>query len=187
MRNPFGDKPGHGGFHREKTMPSGDFGANGQIEILAERVARPAAGRLYRGAAPDAASAVELKQPAGPKARRLLDHEMSVEHQTLRSGQPICPVVCEFASRLHEARAWDRRSRRARPPAANSRGGRKSASRMATKGASELSESRSQGACFVAAALGPVKVRNIVALRGADSQTTALAIAVVSSVLSSRS
>ena len=106
MRNLFGDKPRHRGIHREKTMPSGDFGAHSEIEILAERIARPAAGRHDRRAAPDPAGAVELKQPAGAIARRLFHDEMGVEHQTLRAGQPIRPVVCEFATRLHEARAW---------------------------------------------------------------------------------
>src|SRR5208283_449148 len=61
MRNFFGNETGHGRFHRKNSVPSGDFGANGKIEILAERIARPAASRLDGRAAPDPAGAVELK------------------------------------------------------------------------------------------------------------------------------
>ena len=80
-------------------------GAHGQVEILAERIVRPAAGVLDGRAPPDAAGAVELEQPAGERARALLDHEMPVLHEALRAREPVLLVIGEFAARLHEAGA----------------------------------------------------------------------------------
>src|ERR1700746_1246802 len=85
-------------------MPACDFGAHGQIKVFTERIARPAACGIDGSAAPDGASAVKLKQPAGAKTGGLLDNEMGIEHEALGPCQPIRSVICKFTPRLDEAR-----------------------------------------------------------------------------------
>ena len=89
--------------HHEQPMPTRERDAHGQIEILGQRIRRPAAGLSNRRSPPNAAGAVELKQPAAAKAPGLFDDEMRVEHHALHPRQPIGAVVRELAARLHEA------------------------------------------------------------------------------------
>jgi hypothetical protein len=87
---------------------------------------------------------------------------MGVEHQTLRAGQPIRPVVCEFATRLHEARAWiGNQGRHDRPQPIRRRP--EIGIENGDKGGIRVSEASSQGARLVARPPRATKVRNIVA------------------------
>src|ERR1700716_4293638 len=67
---------GHRDAGQEQGAPALDPATVGEVEVLGDGVALPAAAGLDRGALPDAAGAVEGQWMAGPAARRLLDAEM---------------------------------------------------------------------------------------------------------------
>ena len=72
--------------------------AHGEIEILGQRIIRPAASVLHCRAPPDAAGSIELEQPASQCAAALLDKIMTILHQPLRPRQPVGAIVLEFAA-----------------------------------------------------------------------------------------
>src|SRR5204862_3111522 len=74
---------------QEHRAPALDPAAIGQVEILGDGIALPAAAGLDRGALPDAAGAVERQRMARPEARRLLDAEVGVEGYHLHLGQRV--------------------------------------------------------------------------------------------------
>ena len=108
----------HVRLHQEHPAPALEMGAQHEVEILRQRVVRPAARLFHRGAAPDAAGAVELERHAAPRPDVLLDGEVGVLHQPLRARQPVALAVAPFDAGLHErrARAGQHRGHRAPQP-----------------------------------------------------------------------
>ncbi len=75
-----------------------------QVEILRQRIVRPAPRFLDGSAAPDAARPVELEGHAAAGADILLDGEVRVLHQPLSARQPVPVAVAPFDAGLHESR-----------------------------------------------------------------------------------
>ena len=99
-----GSSPGTGDAGQEHRAPALDPAAIGEVEILGDGIALPAAAGLDRRALPDAAGAVERQRMAGPAARRLLDAEMGVERHHLHLGERVLVRIEEVEARLHEGR-----------------------------------------------------------------------------------
>ena len=122
----------HVRLHQEHAVPALEMGAQHQVEVLRQGVVRPAARLLDRGAAPDAAGAVELERHAAAGPDVLLDGEMRRPASGAARGSASCarhcPIRCGSARRPPAARPasppWRRRSQ--------SGGGTKSASNTAT-------------------------------------------------------
>ena len=83
-----GRQLGGGGVLRQvDELPALDLGAVAEVQIFGERVVLPAAGVVDGGAAPDAGGAVEVHEPAGAVAGRVLDDEVAVEEDGLALGE----------------------------------------------------------------------------------------------------
>ena len=92
----------HADAGEEQRAPALHPAAIGEIEILGDGVALPAAAGIDRRALPDAAGAVEGQRMAGPAARRLLDAEMGVERHHLHLGERVLVRIEEVEARLDE-------------------------------------------------------------------------------------
>ena len=119
-----GSSPGTATLVRNTAAPALDPAAIGEVEVLGDRVALPAAAGLDRGALPDAAGAVERQRMAGPVARRLLDAEMGVERHHLHLGERVLVRIEEIEARLHESGLRARPRTRACSGAGNPRAAR---------------------------------------------------------------
>src|SRR6266566_8440009 len=85
----------HGNFRRSffiqkvNELPAHQLRAETEIGVLGKGVMLPATAHVNRGAPPDAGRAVEIEEAAGAIARRLLDNEMSVQHDRLQASQQV--------------------------------------------------------------------------------------------------
>jgi len=89
----------------EAEAPAAELGAIAEIEVLGERVGRPAARVLDTGAAPDTGGAVEVEEQARGGARLLLDAEVGVEQRGLRAREPRGATIQVAPARLDHAHA----------------------------------------------------------------------------------
>ena len=91
--------------HQKHADPAFQVGSQHQVEILRQRVVRPAPRFLDGGAAPDAAGAVELERHAAAGTDVLLHGEVRVLHEALGARQPVAFAIAPFDARLHEGRS----------------------------------------------------------------------------------
>src|SRR5208282_6050720 len=87
-------------FRQEQESPTLDLRPVTQVEIFRERVMRPTARSFDARAPPDAGCSVEIEEPTGTCAGRLLNQEVPVEEHGLNARQQRVALVQMSPTRL---------------------------------------------------------------------------------------